>query len=101
VSVPSGEVPGAFSASEAEQVIRLAWEEILQVDGIASDNDFFELGGHSLSASQVISRIQRDLGIVVTLTDFFEMPTIAELAEFAAGSGSGGAVVPTEGAKGA
>ncbi|MDT8913182.1 phosphopantetheine-binding protein [Amycolatopsis sp. PS_44_ISF1] len=59
------------------------WEEVLRIDGITANDDFFELGGHSLAASQVISRMARDLHVRLTLAEFFEMPTVRELSEFA------------------
>ena len=71
-----------ISRSEIQKVITGIWEEVLRIDGITAEDDFFELGGHSLTASQVLSRMARDLGAEVTLSDFFQRPTVAELAEF-------------------
>src|SRR3569833_3723160 len=73
---------GVNFESDVEQTVLRSWEEVLGVNGIAKDADFFQLGGHSLTASQITSRIKRDLNVDVTLSDFFEMPTVTELTEF-------------------
>ena len=40
------------------------------------------LGGHSLLVNQVLARVHADLGIEVSLTTFFERPTIEYLAKY-------------------
>ena len=59
---------------------RRIWADILGLTRVGIHNNFFELGGHSLKATQVVSRIHRELGIQVPLRDLFSHPTIAELA---------------------
>ena len=56
------------------------WHELLGADDLGLDDDFFALGGHSLNSVQLVSRIQRDLGLVLTLTDVFDHPTLGALA---------------------
>ena len=56
------------------------WEEVLQIRDVSLDDHFFELGGHSLKAMQVVSRIQRRLGIDVQLRQIFGRPRLRELA---------------------
>ncbi|MGH8575096.1 MAG: phosphopantetheine-binding protein, partial [Gammaproteobacteria bacterium] len=63
-----------------EQVLASIWADILGLSRVGIHNNFFELGGHSLKATQVVSRIQRELGAEVPLRDLFNHPTIAELA---------------------
>jgi amino acid adenylation domain-containing protein len=45
-----------------------------------ADEHFFELGGNSLQATQVTSRVRDVFGVEVSLTAFFERPTVAHLA---------------------
>ena len=59
---------------------------MLEVEQVGITTNFFELGGHSLKATQVVSRIHRDLGVEVPLRDVFNSPTIAELAELIRGA---------------
>jgi len=63
-----------------EQALARIWADILGLTRVGIHNNFFELGGHSLKATQVVSRIQRELHVRVALRDVFNHPTIAELA---------------------
>ena len=73
---------GAYVAprTREEQALARIWADILGLTRVGIHNNFFELGGHSLKATQVISRIHRELGIQVPLRELFSRPTIAELA---------------------
>ena len=42
--------------------------------------DIFDLGGHSLMATQVVSRILKELRVEVPVSESFVYPTVAELA---------------------
>src|SRR5262249_7270595 len=64
----------------AEQALARIWQEVLGLSGVGIRQNFFELGGHSLKATQVVSRIHRDLGVQLALRELFIHPTIAELA---------------------
>lgn len=63
-----------------EKFITEIWSEILDLDVVSIYDDFLELGGNSLQATQVIARLRRAYGITVPFRDFFEKPTIANLA---------------------
>ena len=60
--------------------VRAIWQELLGVTGIESTDDFFDLGGHSLIAIRLMSRIQRDLGVRLQLTDIFEASSLGALS---------------------
>jgi len=57
------------------------WGDILQVEQVGVHDNFFELGGHSLLATRAVSRIHQEFHVDLKLAQFFDMPTISELAE--------------------
>jgi acyl carrier protein len=57
------------------------WAEVLQLERVGADDNFFELGGHSLIATRVISQIRDRLQMEISLQEFFNSPTVAELAK--------------------
>jgi acyl carrier protein len=56
------------------------WGHILGLERIGIHDNFFVLGGHSLLATQVIAQLRDAFQIEIPLRDFFEAPTVAELA---------------------
>ncbi|MFP7658505.1 amino acid adenylation domain-containing protein, partial [Chryseobacterium proteolyticum] len=64
-----------------EKKLVAIWEEVLKIEKIGITDNFFELGGHSLIVSQVINRIQKQLGSSVSYKDFFTEPTIEGLSK--------------------
>ncbi len=79
------EVAGALVArvaprDELEQRVATAMAAALGVDALGVDDNFFEHGGHSLLAAQLITWLQRELGIGLSLATVFHAPTVARLA---------------------
>ncbi|HSG46813.1 MAG TPA: condensation domain-containing protein, partial [Longimicrobiales bacterium] len=70
--------------NEVEEALVQIWQDVLGVDEVSVHDDFFEIGGDSLLSIRVISRAGRE-GIRITPQNFFEAPTIAELATRAGG----------------
>jgi amino acid adenylation domain-containing protein len=71
-----------------EQAIAEIWREVLRLDRVGRDDDFFALGGHSILATQVLSRVRRELGVDLPLRTLFEAPTVHALAERLPGAGA-------------
>ncbi|MDP8242503.1 MAG: amino acid adenylation domain-containing protein [Candidatus Hinthialibacter antarcticus] len=67
--------------TDAEKQMGKIWAEVLGAERVGLNDNFFELGGHSLKATQVVSRIQRDMNAETSLRALFNHPTIAELLE--------------------
>ncbi|WP_223837423.1 type I polyketide synthase [Bacillus swezeyi] len=67
--------------NETEAVLADMWQDILGVHHVSLDDHFFEIGGHSLNATGLISRIHREFGAELTLSDVFSHPTIRKLAD--------------------
>ncbi|HVU25273.1 MAG TPA: amino acid adenylation domain-containing protein [Opitutus sp.] len=93
--LPNGKVdrkalpaPDAPAAAESDYVaprnaietqLAAIWGAVLGLERVSVHANFFELGGHSLKATQVVSRIAKELGVEVALREMFSQPTIAEL----------------------
>ncbi|MBW4891780.1 amino acid adenylation domain-containing protein [Mucilaginibacter sp. HMF5004] len=66
--------------TKLEKLIADIWTTCLKIENIGLHDNFFELGGHSLAAVQVITRIKNETGKRIRLANFFEYPTVEQLA---------------------
>ena len=57
---------------------------LLGVEKVGVNDNFFELGFDSLLAHRMIGRLEEPLGITLPLRVLLEIPTVAQLAQFAA-----------------
>lgn len=64
-----------------ESMLADIWQELFGIDQIGVHDDFFDLGGQSLLAIQLITRVREAFQIELPLTDLFDAPTIAAMAE--------------------
>ncbi len=67
--------------NETEQQIAQIWQTLLGIDQVGIHDNFFELGGDSLLAIRVLSRLRDMFQVNQSLSNLFETPTIAQLAE--------------------
>ena len=65
--------------TEMEEIISGIWKKELGLDDISVNDNFFELGGHSLLSIQVISQLQKRIGIRVNPREFVYQ-TLGQLA---------------------
>ena len=70
------------SLEQLEQIIGGIWSDLLAQPQIDPQSNFFALGGQSLIAIQYLSRVREKIAIMLSLSDFFENPTIASQAKF-------------------
>jgi mycobactin peptide synthetase MbtE len=68
--------------TELQSTLAAIWAEVLGLQRVGIHNSFFELGGHSLTATKVVSRVYKTVGIDLNLKDFFDHPRIDTLAAF-------------------
>ncbi len=59
-----------------EETITKIVIDVLGVDKVGVFDNFFELGGHSMLAMQVISKINEEFNIEISIKSLFENPTI-------------------------
>ncbi|MEH2084379.1 MAG: amino acid adenylation domain-containing protein [Nostoc sp.] len=64
-----------------EQQIADIWAQVLNVKQVGIYDNFFELGGYSLLGIQVVSRVRQALQAEILMSNLFELPTVADLAE--------------------
>ena len=87
---PTGAAPSAREIcpprNETEGRLIQIWREVLQVEQVGVHDNFFDLGGHSLLLVRLHDRIQEGLGVQFPLIELFRHPTIARLADLAAGA---------------
>ncbi len=81
-SRPSLLTPFVMPWTAVEQQLAQIWAAILSVDQVGIHDNFFDLGGHSLSATRVISHIRDDFRVELSLSHFFETPTVTALAGY-------------------
>jgi acyl-CoA synthetase (AMP-forming)/AMP-acid ligase II/acyl carrier protein len=73
--------PPETPASDNEAALADLWREVLRVTEIEPDATFLQLGGDSMLAAQLIARIRERWGIDVKMVDFFDAPTVGQMAQ--------------------
>ena len=73
--------PFVAPRTSTETVLAKIWKDVLKVEQVGVHDNFFDLGGHSLRATQVMSRIRKELHVEVPLRSLFEAPTVEQLAQ--------------------
>ncbi|MBU2708896.1 amino acid adenylation domain-containing protein [Zooshikella marina] len=71
----------AYITNDLEFQLVKIWKKLLDIkQPIGNQDDFFQLGGHSLKVVQLVSQIQHELSIKVSLQSIYDYPTIQSLA---------------------
>ncbi len=68
--------------SRQEKMIGQVWSEITGHGEIDINRSFFDLGGDSLIANLMLPKLSKALNVDISLSEFFGIPTIGELAHF-------------------
>ncbi|NDJ35931.1 MAG: AMP-binding protein [Chloroflexi bacterium] len=74
--------PGGYVAprTPVEEMLAAVWADVLRRDTVGVRDEFTALGGDSMLATRVVTRVREQLGVDVTLRDFFDTPTIESMA---------------------
>lgn len=67
-------------STDVEKQLADLLSEMLDVAPIGMTDNFFTLGGHSLMAMRVLARVRERFGVDMTIRDFFESETLAQVA---------------------
>jgi len=69
--------------NDAQRKLVIIWHEVLEIeeDRIGIRSNFFDLGGHSLNAMKVVSSINKEFNMSLSLSIIFDYMTIRELAQ--------------------
>lgn len=67
--------------TEMEKLLAKIYSQILGVDKIGVHDDFFALGGHSLKIMELVSSLDKELGLQLAIRDLYKNTTISELAK--------------------
>ena len=90
--------PFVAPGNPVEEMLAGLWCQVLRLPSVSVNDRFLDLGGDSLLATMLLSRLREALQLNVSLTEFFETPTVAEqarlietllLRESATGGGAG------------
>ncbi|MGW4058298.1 amino acid adenylation domain-containing protein [Amycolatopsis sp. NPDC004747] len=84
--------PERKTGTPAEEVLRLAFAEALDLPEVDADADFFALGGNSLLSVRLVA-LARNAGLRLTVADVLTHGTVERLAAVAGTGGGGGDVL--------
>ncbi|MGX5687221.1 amino acid adenylation domain-containing protein [Chryseobacterium cucumeris] len=68
------------ASTDVEKKLSKIWQDVLQIKTISITDNFFELGGHSIKAINIISEIQKEFNLKITISNLFKHSTIKELS---------------------
>jgi acyl carrier protein len=63
-----------------ERRVAAVFARILERERVSAQDDFFALGGTSLEAARAALQLCRELGVEVTVRDFYAAPRVADVA---------------------
>ncbi|NBI31283.1 condensation domain-containing protein, partial [Chengkuizengella marina] len=83
--VPEGnlnqDVQYVAPSNKLESQLVSLWEEVLNIKTVGIKDNFFELGGHSIKAVQIVSKLNQEMKVDLTLRDIFSFPTIEQFSK--------------------
>jgi|LSQX01.1.fsa_nt_gb 3-oxoacyl-(acyl-carrier-protein) synthase/acyl carrier protein/NADP-dependent 3-hydroxy acid dehydrogenase YdfG len=71
--------------SEIEEKLMIIWESVLGMDTIDVYDNFHDMGVESIMAANLLKALEDEYPGIISVTDLFSYPTIAQMAEYIAG----------------
>ncbi|MER7003693.1 condensation domain-containing protein [Dactylosporangium sp. NPDC000555] len=68
--------PASVHGGELVEPVLAIWRDVFGNQAIGPDDDLFDLGGDSLTATQIIARMRKTLGLDIDIDTFFDYPTV-------------------------
>jgi len=72
--------PYVAARNEIEEKLSQVWREVLNDHPVGIYDNFFMLGGDSIRATQLVTRVNKNFQVMLSLRDIFDSPTVADLA---------------------
>ncbi len=72
--------PYVAARNEIEEKLSQVWREVLNDHPVGIYDDFFMLGGDSIRATQLVTRVNKNFQVTLSVGDIFDSPTVADLA---------------------
>ncbi|MGY1820420.1 acetoacetate--CoA ligase [Geodermatophilus sp. SYSU D00079] len=97
LAVDTDPAGGGTAADGPEAAVTRLWETALGRGGSRPDDEFFDLGGTSRQVMTLLHRVREEVGVDVSLPDFFTRPTLGGLLDSVASARSSvapGALMP-------
>lgn len=66
------------SDGELRTLVARAWRDVLGCPGPSDEDSFFDLGGHSVAGARVLSRLQEQVPVRLSLRLLFDHPVFDE-----------------------
>lgn len=74
--------PYAEPVGNVEETLATILAGVFRLQKVGVNDDFFDLGGDSLKGVTAVTRVHKQLGVEIPLTQLFDTPTIAGLAKY-------------------
>jgi amino acid adenylation domain-containing protein/non-ribosomal peptide synthase protein (TIGR01720 family) len=77
---PSPKMPAAAPRTSVEHLLADIWSQVLRLPQVGIHDNFFALGGDSILSLSLVARA-RQAGLLLTVKQIFQAPTIARLSQ--------------------
>jgi acyl carrier protein len=67
--------------NEMETRLEAIWKDVLGLERVSIHDSFFRIGGDSIISIRLISRVNKQFGVALTIGQLYESSTIAGLGE--------------------